>query len=113
GQNGSPADFQSASGCRDYAVLRHPALADRTGHASGRLPPSVRQTGAAAVGSAAQPEPAGRKLGARLTAERTQEQLPMLKHLKIFWKAVRRLSGDDAYERYLEHYARCHAEEGG
>ncbi|MBL1262090.1 CstA-like transporter-associated (seleno)protein [Methylomicrobium sp. RS1] len=32
----------------------------------------------------------------------------MLKYLKTFWRAVRRLSGDDAYERYLEHYARCH-----
>jgi uncharacterized short protein YbdD (DUF466 family) len=37
----------------------------------------------------------------------------MLKHLKTFWKAVRRLSGDDAYERYLEHYARCHTDNGG
>jgi uncharacterized short protein YbdD (DUF466 family) len=37
-----------------------------------------------------------------------QERLPMLKYLKTFWRAVRRLSGDDAYERYLEHYARCH-----
>lgn len=31
----------------------------------------------------------------------------MLKHLKTFWQAVRHLSGDDAYDRYLEHYARC------
>lgn len=33
----------------------------------------------------------------------------MLKRLKTVWKIVRRLSGDDAYERYLEHHARCHA----
>ena len=25
--------------------------------------------------------------------------------LKSFWRGVRRLSGDDAYERYLKHYA--------
>jgi uncharacterized short protein YbdD (DUF466 family) len=37
----------------------------------------------------------------------------MFKHLKIFWKAVRRLSGDDAYERYLQHHARCHADDEG
>lgn len=37
----------------------------------------------------------------------------MLKHLINFWKAVRRLSGDDAYERYLELYAHCHADGDG
>ena len=26
------------------------------------------------------------------------------------WRFVRRLSGDDAYERYLAHHAACHAE---
>jgi uncharacterized short protein YbdD (DUF466 family) len=26
------------------------------------------------------------------------------------WRAIRRLSGDDAYERYLAHHAACHAE---
>ncbi len=36
----------------------------------------------------------------------------MFKHLKTAWKAVRRLSGDDAYERYLEHYAHCPAHGG-
>lgn len=25
------------------------------------------------------------------------------------WKTVRQLSGDDAYERYLDHHAACHA----
>ena len=35
----------------------------------------------------------------------------MRARLKSCWKVVRRLSGDDAYERYLEHYARCHAED--
>ena len=32
----------------------------------------------------------------------------MLKKLQSFWEIVRRLSGDDAYERYLEHYMLCH-----
>lgn len=35
----------------------------------------------------------------------------MLKLLRSLWKVVRRLSGDDAYERYLEHYARCHTQD--
>jgi uncharacterized short protein YbdD (DUF466 family) len=35
----------------------------------------------------------------------------MLKYLQTFWQIVRRLSGDDAYERYLEHYARCRGHE--
>lgn len=34
----------------------------------------------------------------------------MLKHLKVFWRGVRQLSGDDAYERYLRHYVRHHAD---
>ena len=37
----------------------------------------------------------------------------MLAKLKVFWRIIRRLSGDDAYEQYLEHYARYHqADEG-
>ena len=37
----------------------------------------------------------------------------MLAKLKIFWRLIRRLSGDDAYEQYLKHYARYHeADEG-
>lgn len=30
--------------------------------------------------------------------------------LKLFWRGVRRLSGDDAYERYLEHHTIHHAD---
>ncbi|BBL72686.1 YbdD/YjiX family protein [Methylogaea oryzae] len=29
------------------------------------------------------------------------------------WRGLRRVSGDDAYERYLDHWRRCHAGEGG
>ncbi|MDD5266496.1 MAG: CstA-like transporter-associated (seleno)protein [Methylococcales bacterium] len=37
----------------------------------------------------------------------------MLDKLKAFWRIIRRLSGDDAYEQYLKHYARYHqADEG-
>jgi uncharacterized short protein YbdD (DUF466 family) len=32
----------------------------------------------------------------------------MFNRLKLFWQVVRRLSGDDAYERYLEHFAMHH-----
>ncbi len=28
-----------------------------------------------------------------------------MKFLNSFWQLLRRLSGDDAYERYLRHYA--------
>jgi uncharacterized short protein YbdD (DUF466 family) len=35
----------------------------------------------------------------------------MIEKLKLVWKAVRRLSGDDAYEQYLKHFAQHHAEE--
>lgn len=28
--------------------------------------------------------------------------------LKAFWRIVRRLSGDDAYEQYLKHHAQHH-----
>lgn len=30
--------------------------------------------------------------------------------LRAIWGVVRRLSGDDSYERYLQHYATHHAE---
>ena len=33
----------------------------------------------------------------------------MLRVFKKAWRFVRRLSGDDAYERYLAHYALKHA----
>ncbi len=29
--------------------------------------------------------------------------------LRRLWRAIRHLSGDDAYERYLSHHAACHA----
>lgn len=29
----------------------------------------------------------------------------MLRKLQYFWQLLRRLSGDDAYERYLKHFA--------
>jgi uncharacterized short protein YbdD (DUF466 family) len=32
----------------------------------------------------------------------------MSRNLKAFWRIVRRLSGDDAYEQYLKHYAKYH-----
>ena len=30
-----------------------------------------------------------------------------------FWQLIRQLSGDDAYDRYLNHFAKHHSEEGG
>jgi uncharacterized short protein YbdD (DUF466 family) len=33
----------------------------------------------------------------------------MLSKLKIFWKHIRHLTGDDAYEQYLQHYAESHS----
>jgi uncharacterized short protein YbdD (DUF466 family) len=33
----------------------------------------------------------------------------MLEKLKRFWQTIRSLSGDDAYEKYLKHYAEVHA----
>lgn len=33
----------------------------------------------------------------------------MLEKLKAFWRYVRRLTGDDAYEQYLKHFAQHHA----
>jgi uncharacterized short protein YbdD (DUF466 family) len=32
----------------------------------------------------------------------------MLKKLKHLWHIIRRLTGDDAYERYLKHHAEFH-----
>jgi uncharacterized short protein YbdD (DUF466 family) len=32
----------------------------------------------------------------------------MFSKLKALWRMVRRLSGDDAYERYLQHHAEHH-----
>jgi uncharacterized short protein YbdD (DUF466 family) len=32
----------------------------------------------------------------------------MLRKLQISWQFLRRLSGDDAYERYLNHFAKHH-----
>ena len=29
------------------------------------------------------------------------------------WQTIRTISGDDAYERYLEHWHKYHASEGG
>lgn len=28
----------------------------------------------------------------------------MIKKIKLFWQTIRRLSGDDAYEQYVQHY---------
>jgi uncharacterized short protein YbdD (DUF466 family) len=36
----------------------------------------------------------------------------MLEKLKAFWRYIRRLTGDDAYEQYLKHFAEHHAEQG-
>jgi len=36
----------------------------------------------------------------------------MLAKFKVFWQGVRQLSGDDAYERYLQHYAEHHQADG-
>lgn len=33
----------------------------------------------------------------------------MLKRIKHLWHMIRQLSGDDAYERYLQHHAAFHA----
>jgi uncharacterized short protein YbdD (DUF466 family) len=32
----------------------------------------------------------------------------MIKRLKAFWRLIRRLSGDDAYEQYLAHFSEHH-----
>ena len=34
----------------------------------------------------------------------------MAARLKKLWRAIRELSGDDAYERYLAHRTVCHAD---
>lgn len=31
--------------------------------------------------------------------------------IKTLWNNIRRLSGDDAYEQYLKHYAQVHADD--
>ncbi|MCD2448795.1 YbdD/YjiX family protein [Methylicorpusculum oleiharenae] len=36
----------------------------------------------------------------------------MRKRLKRVWQGIRQLSGDDAYERYLQHHAAHHQHEG-
>ncbi len=36
----------------------------------------------------------------------------MLSKLKTFWRTIRELSGDDAYERYLQHFAEFHTDGG-
>jgi uncharacterized short protein YbdD (DUF466 family) len=33
--------------------------------------------------------------------------------IKAVWRIVRRLSGDDAYEQYLQHYVRHHQADTG
>ena len=33
----------------------------------------------------------------------------MLKKIRHIWHMIRRLTGDDAYERYLKHHAAFHA----
>jgi len=33
----------------------------------------------------------------------------MLNWMKSLWKSIRQLSGDDAYERYLAHFATHHS----
>jgi len=37
----------------------------------------------------------------------------MAENLKRLWQGIRQLSGDDAYERYLRHYAQCHQADTG
>lgn len=34
----------------------------------------------------------------------------MINKLKVLWQNIRRLSGDDAYEQYLQHYSQHQAE---
>jgi len=36
----------------------------------------------------------------------------MLRKVQTFWQLLRRLSGDDAYERYIAHFAEHHQHEG-
>jgi uncharacterized short protein YbdD (DUF466 family) len=37
-------------------------------------------------------------------------KIRIIKMLSCVWSAVRSISGDDAYERYLEHHKRNHPE---
>jgi uncharacterized short protein YbdD (DUF466 family) len=37
----------------------------------------------------------------------------MIASIRRFWRALRTVTGDDAYERYLSHWLACHAHEGG
>jgi uncharacterized short protein YbdD (DUF466 family) len=37
----------------------------------------------------------------------------MIERLKLFWRLVRRISGDDGYDRYLQHYADRHQNDSG
>lgn len=39
------------------------------------------------------------------------KRLSMFETLRRSWRFVRRVSGDDAYERYLRHHAAAHAGE--
>ena len=34
--------------------------------------------------------------------------VPVVSAVRALWRALRRLSGDDAYDRYLDHHARAH-----
>lgn len=36
----------------------------------------------------------------------------MSSKIKALWRLLRRLSGDDAYEQYLKHYAQHHQTDG-
>ncbi|GAB6140673.1 hypothetical protein JCM14076_14020 [Methylosoma difficile] len=36
----------------------------------------------------------------------------MFKKLQPAWQLLRQMSGDDAYERYLQHFAEHHQDEG-
>jgi uncharacterized short protein YbdD (DUF466 family) len=37
----------------------------------------------------------------------------MMSWLRRFWRLLREMTGDDAYERYLAHWQASHAHEGG
>jgi uncharacterized short protein YbdD (DUF466 family) len=37
----------------------------------------------------------------------------MINKIKRFWQTIRRLSGDDAYEQYVQHYQQHLAEHSG
>jgi len=46
-----------------------------------------------------------------LASESHLKEIGVINRLKAFWRLVRRLSGDDAYERYLAHLAEHHPDE--